>query len=150
MLEPLAANGPPASDDWYYTSDVYKQKGVIGAVVDAIELPGKKPELLYSSLLGTPITRGNNISLGLLSTSELEDPRLQRLKENLLGKEVVSTHSIFTFETSYMKTNCSLQRASVEPRHVNFETALNTSKTNWNGTYNIVNNGLGMTVAYDL
>lgn len=149
MLEPLTATGLPGRDGWYETSYV-SEGGLLARILRTTdERPRSKPELTYSSLLGTPITRGDNITVDQPAASASEKIKILEYEQDKAGPDVVSTNSVFSFETSYIKANCTVQRSFYEPAFLLLQDAQNASKTNWNGTYETVDNGRGLTIAYD-
>jgi hypothetical protein len=69
--------------------------------------------------------------------------------EDIRGPDVVFTNSLFTLETSYIKADCKVQRSAYEPKFLLLQDAGNASMTNWNGTHETVDNGRGLTIAWD-
>ena len=141
--------------DWYADSEGWVTtmspniKGVVAAIADALDLPKKSPQLLYSSMIGLPITRGGNTSATLASTDTTE-AKLERLKVDLFGPDVVSTQSVFNFETSYMYANCSLAKAVPDAPAVDYGNFTDAKKTNWGiSAGQTVSNDNGLTMAYD-
>ena len=136
------------SEGWITTMDP-KIKGVVAAIADALDLPKTSPQLLYSSMIGLPVTRGGNTSLTSLTTDSTE-AKLDRIKEDLFGPDIVSTQSLFNFETSYMYANCSLAQAVPDAATADLSNATTVKKTNWGiSAGQTVSNGDGLTIAYN-
>jgi hypothetical protein len=149
MLEPLVATGSPDHGGWYEVSHE-NDEGLLARVSKAMgTLPDLSPRLTYSALLGLPITRGDNISVGHDTTGTSGNMDFLQYGEDIRGPDIVSTNSLFTLETSYIKADCKVQRSDYEPKFLLLQDTGNASMTNWNGTHETVDNGRGLTIAYD-
>lgn len=149
MLEELK-DWSADSDGWITTMDP-NIKGVTAAILDALDIPKTPQQLMYSSLLGIPITRGGteNSSLPTASADSSEE-KLNQIKKDLFGPDIVSTQSLFNFETSYLYANCSLSRTMTEPSIVGYGDLGNITFTSWGiSAGETVNNGNGLTMAYN-
>lgn len=149
MIEHLADHYTD-SDGWIATLNP-NIKGVVAAVADALDLKLDLPQLSYSSLLGIPITRGGSSKQAATNaSSDSTEAKIDHIKEDLFGPDIVSTQSLFTFQTSYVYANCSVGKAVAKPSVVNYGTVVNASKTSWGaGVGETVTNGNGLTIAYE-
>lgn len=126
-------------------------KGVVAAVADALDLKLDLPQICYSSLLGIPITRGaTSKQAATNASSDSTEAKIDTIKEDLFGPDIVSTQSLFTFQTSYLYADCTVGKAVAKPSLVNLGTAYNASKTSWNSSVGeTVTNENGLTIAYE-
>lgn len=149
MLEPLVATGSPDHGGWYEASQE-NDEGLVARLLKATgTTPDLNPKLTYSALLGLPITRGDNISVEQDTTGASGKMDFLQYGEDIRGPDIVSTNSLFTLETSYIKADCKVQRSAYEPKFLLLQDAGNASMTNWNGSHMTVDNGRGLTIAYD-
>lgn len=150
MLETLQTSDIPDADGWFTTMGS-QFTGVVAAIADALDVPKQAPQLLYSSLMGIPITRGSVPAASTVTANnDSSEAKLSQIKEDLFGPNVVSTQSVFDFETSYMYADCSIKRSPGTPPTVNYGSWLNATKDNWgNSSGSTVSNTMGMTIAYN-
>lgn len=149
MIERLADHYMD-SEGWVTTLSP-KVNGVVSAVADALDLKLDLPQLIYSSMLGIPITRGGSTSQAATNaSSDSTEAKIDHIKEDLFGPDIVSTQSLFTFQTSYLYANCTVGKAAAKPSLVNYGNVMNVSKTSWGKNVGeTVSNGYGLTFAYD-
>lgn len=156
MLEYLSLDRTADAEGWYHTID--NRTGVYAVIADAAEPTNQstpaKP--IYASLIGIPyISNIANVSLSdTTATSETSlDSRLQKIKDDLFGQNVINTRLEFSFETSYVYSNCSLQPLHVgEKVPYNPTTGLDDSnipRTTFGNATDVATNGHGFSIKYD-
>ena len=147
-LENLQKFSTADSDGWFSTTSP-ELTGLTAKIADAIAVTTNAsftpPELKYTSLLGIPfIRKGVNPD-----TSENETSTLDKIEQIFGGPDVVSTQYLFTLETSYFHTNCSLQRSRPVESEVDEYSQAYANKTNWRNSTVVASNHEGLSIAYD-
>lgn len=138
------------SEGWITTLNP-DMKGLVAAAVDALDFKLDFPQISYSSLLGIPITRGGTSKeTAANSSSDSTEAKIDNIKQDLFGPDIVSTESLFNFQTSYLYANCTVGKAVAKPSVVDYSLVVNASKTSWNSSVGeTVTNGNGLTIAYE-
>ncbi|KXT09097.1 hypothetical protein AC579_5302 [Pseudocercospora musae] len=154
MLEYLRLNQTADVDGWFYTLG-RNLTGLEAIVADTIDLPQHR-KLIYASLIGIPYIANLTISsLTETNASSSDDlsAKLQRIKQDLFGEQVMNTRLEFTLQSSYVYSDCSFQ-----PLHVGsplpsgdegIYVSNNVSMNTFGNATDFVTNGAGLTIKYD-
>lgn len=154
MLEYLRLNQTADADGWFYTLG-RNLTGVEAIIADTINLPQhRKP--IYASLIGIPYIANLTKSSVTETNASADDDlsaKLQRIKQDLFGEQVMNTRLEFTLQSSYVYSDCSFQ-----PLHVGsplprgdegIYVSNNVSMNTFGNATDFVTNGAGLTIKYD-
>ena len=150
MLEYLKLNQTPDANGWYHLGHT-NLTGKYLALEDALGVPGKI-EPLYVSITGIPfkanLTGSTTTSTEIIQQSEYVQ-RLENIKHDLFGQDVVRTALQFDIESSYMYTNCSFEPLALTG-YFSEANGTDVAKNNFpNTTVGIATIDRGFSIAYD-
>lgn len=147
MIEHLKLERSPNSEGWYSTMG-FNLSGMEAAFADAAEINQGPVEPMYVSLVGLPFKRGEVAALTQMNQTNMTT-KLDKIKNDLFGDDLVNTRSLFSFETSYFYTNCSLRQVSINGPEFDYDNYTSVRKTTWPNSTAVVSNKQGLTMSYD-
>lgn len=154
MLEDLRLHQEPDVDGWYTTIG-RNLTGAYAALATALDVPKSTHKLVYSSLVGLPFVRNDSFTQAQArSTNSTDDtaaldPKLQAIKQDLFGDDLVNIKQLFNVETSYLNADCSVQNVSPSgPSNLTYDNYLQSNLSNWANSTSVVSNGQGLAVDF--
>jgi hypothetical protein len=161
MLEDLRTRQTPDLEGWFYAdgtnftqldyvfSALNVSQNVQSAFADATGKRRNTSQPIYTSMFGIPFIR--NASQSISPTKSFQSSsKLDRVKVDLFGSEIINTMAQFTMETSYLYLDCSLDQSTVQNPGIagNIPTPAIRNPA-WFNSSDVVQNGQGFAIEYD-